>query len=44
MAPIDKFSVVITMILSFVILKEKARKHTIVGGAIITLGTVFLVF
>ncbi|MGM0790118.1 MAG: EamA family transporter [Bacillota bacterium] len=43
-APIDKFSVVITMILSFVILKEKARKHTIVGGAIITLGTVFLVF
>ncbi|MCP1157225.1 MULTISPECIES: EamA family transporter [Bacillus] len=43
-APIDKFSVVITMILSFVILKEKARKHTIVGGAIITLGTVCLVF
>ncbi|MDW2879147.1 MULTISPECIES: EamA family transporter [Bacillaceae] len=43
-APIDKFSVVITMILSFVILKEKARKHTIVGGAIIALGTVFLVF
>ncbi|MGD6854088.1 EamA family transporter [Bacillus infantis] len=43
-APIDKFSVVITMILSFVILKEKARKHTIVGGAIITVGTVFLVF
>ncbi|TYS48493.1 EamA family transporter [Bacillus infantis] len=43
-APIDKFSVVITMILSFVILKEKARKHTVVGGAIITVGTVFLVF
>ncbi|MGD6844927.1 EamA family transporter [Bacillus infantis] len=43
-APIDKFSVVITMILSFVILKEKARKHTIAGGAIITVGTAFLVF
>ncbi|MEN8698621.1 EamA family transporter [Bacillus infantis] len=43
-APIDKFSVVLTMILSFIILKEKARKHTIVGGAIITVGTVFLVF
>lgn len=43
-APIDKFSVVLTMILSFIILKEKARKHTIAGGAIITVGTVFLVF
>ncbi|MCM3790134.1 EamA family transporter [Domibacillus indicus] len=43
-APIDKFSVVITMILGFVILKEKAAKQTIIGGLIITIGTVLLVF
>ncbi|MCM3116524.1 GRP family sugar transporter [Neobacillus sp. MER 74] len=42
-APIDKFSVVITMILGFVILKEKATKNTIIGGIIITIGTVFLI-
>ncbi|MFB5195983.1 EamA family transporter [Neobacillus sp. KR4-4] len=42
-APIDKFSVVITMILGFVILKEKATKNTIIGGLIITIGTVFLI-
>lgn len=42
-APIDKFSVVLTMILGFVILKEKATKHTIIGGVIITIGTVFLI-
>lgn len=43
-APIDKFSVVITMILSFILLKEKPEKRTVVGGAIITAGTLFLVF
>jgi bacterial/archaeal transporter family protein len=43
-APIDKSSVVITMILSFVILKEKASKHTIIGGVIITIGTFVLAF
>lgn len=42
-APIDKFSVVITMILSFILLKEKATKHTIIGGIVITLGTVLLI-
>jgi bacterial/archaeal transporter family protein len=42
-APIDKFSVVITMILSFIILKEKAAKHTIIGGIVITIGTVLLI-
>jgi bacterial/archaeal transporter family protein len=42
-APIDKFSVVITMILSFWILKEKAAKHTIIGGIVITVGTVLLI-
>ena len=43
-APIDKFSVVLAMILSFIILKEKPSKHTIVGGVIITIGTAFLIF
>lgn len=43
-APIDKFSVVITMILSFLILKEKPTKNTIIGCLIITLGTIFLLF
>ncbi len=43
-APIDKFSVVITMILGFVILKEKATKYTVIGGGFITVGTVLLIF
>ncbi|MCV9888630.1 EamA family transporter [Metabacillus halosaccharovorans] len=43
-APIDKASVVITMILSFVILKEKVTKSKVIGGVIITIGTVFLIF
>jgi bacterial/archaeal transporter family protein len=43
-APIDKFSVVLTMILSFVLLKEKATKHTILGGIVISAGTVLLLF
>lgn len=42
-APIDKFSVVLTMILSFVFLKEKVAKHTIIGGVIITIGTMLLI-
>ena len=43
-APIDKASVVITMILSFVILKEKVTKNKVIGGIIITIGTGFLIF
>ena len=43
-APIDKFSVVITMLLSFIILKEKPDKNTIMGGIAITIGTILLVF
>jgi bacterial/archaeal transporter family protein len=42
-APIDKFSVVLTMVLSFIILKERAAKHKIVGGALITAGTIVLI-
>ncbi|MBM6619498.1 EamA family transporter [Bacillus suaedaesalsae] len=41
--PIDKFSVVITMILSYFILKEKATMYTIIGGIFITIGTIFLI-
>ncbi|WP_019241884.1 MULTISPECIES: EamA family transporter [Bacillus] len=43
-APIDKFSVVITMILSVIILKEKPTKNTVIGCIIITIGTIFLLF
>lgn len=42
-APIDKFSVVITMLLSFILLKEKATKHTVIGSVIITIGTLLLI-
>ena len=41
--PIDKFSVVITMILAFVILKEAASVKTIVGGIFITIGTFIMI-
>jgi bacterial/archaeal transporter family protein len=42
--PIDKFSVVLTMILSFIILKEKPTKSTIAGASLITIGTALLIF
>lgn len=41
--PIDKFSVVITMILAFVILKETANIKTILGGIFITVGTFIMI-
>ena len=41
--PIDKFSVVITMILAFIILKETASIKTILGGIFITLGTFLMI-
>ena len=37
--PIDKFSVVISMILAFVILKEDLTFKTVMGGILITAGT-----
>ncbi len=40
--PVDKFSVVITMILAFVILKEPLTLKTVLGGLAITLGTLIL--
>ena len=41
--PIDKFSVVISMVLAFLILKEPAYMQTIIGGLFITIGTFVLI-
>jgi len=41
--PIDKFSVVISMILAFVILKETVTVKTIIGGIFITIGTFVMI-
>lgn len=41
--PIDKFSVVISMILAFVILKEVVTVKTIIGGVFITIGTFIMI-
>jgi len=41
--PIDKFSVVITMVLAFIILGEPMTPKTIIGGVLITGGTLVLV-
>jgi len=42
--PIDKLSVVITMILAFVVLGETAALKTIIGGLLIVAGTLVLIF
>jgi transporter family protein len=42
--PIDKSSVVIGMMLAFIILKETVTIKTIIGGALITIGTLVLIF
>lgn len=41
--PIDKFSVVISMILAFVILKEEVNAKTVAGGILIGAGTFVLI-
>lgn len=41
--PIDKFSVVISMSLAFIMLKEAITFKTILGGIFITLGTFILI-
>ena len=43
-APIDKLSVVITVILAFVFLHEKADAKSIIGCALIAAGTLVMVF
>ncbi len=42
--PVDKFSVVITMVMAFFILGEAVSIKTIIGGALITAGTLVLIF
>lgn len=42
-APIDKFSVVITLVLAFVILHETVTWQAIVGCLLITAGTILLI-
>jgi Predicted membrane protein len=37
--PVDKFSVVITMILAFIVLRETVSVKTILGGIFIAIGT-----
>lgn len=41
--PVDKFSVVITMIMAFVILKEVVTLKTVLGGVFITIGTFIII-
>ncbi len=41
--PIDKFSVVLSMVLAFVVLGEKVTMTKIIGGVLITLGTFVMI-
>ena len=41
--PVDKFSVVISMLLAFVVLKETITFKTLIGGILITLGTFVMI-
>lgn len=41
--PVDKFSVVITMILAFLVLREAPTVKTILGGIFITIGTFIMI-
>jgi transporter family protein len=41
--PVDKFSVVITMFLAFVFLKEAVTTKVIIGGILITAGTFVMI-
>ncbi len=41
--PVDKLSVVITLVLAFFVLHEKADGKTVAGAALITLGTMLMI-
>ena len=43
-APIDKMSVALTIILAFVILGEKASLQVIIGGSLIVAGSLVMIF
>ncbi|GHU14209.1 membrane protein [Spirochaetia bacterium] len=42
--PIDKFSLVIGMVLAFIVLKETVTIKAVIGGVLITSGTFVLIF
>ncbi|MDR1324278.1 MAG: EamA family transporter [Candidatus Margulisbacteria bacterium] len=42
--PVDKFSLVISIVLAFVVLKEAVTIKTVIGGIVITIGVLVLVF
>jgi transporter family protein len=42
--PVDKLSVVISMVMAFIILGEAVDAKTVIGGILITLGTIVIVF
>ena len=42
--PIDKSSIVLTIVLSFLLLKEKPTRYKIAGAILITIGTALLIF
>lgn len=41
--PIDKLSVVITLVLAFIVLRESFTAKSLIGCALITVGTLFMV-
>lgn len=41
--PVDKFSIVITMLLAFIVLNETVNMKTILGGILITIGTFVMI-
>ena len=43
-APVDKLSIVIAMLLAFLILKEPAEPKVILGGAMITIGAIIIIW
>jgi len=43
-APIDKLSVVFAMLLAFVFLKEPADPKVIIGGTLVALGTIVIIW
>lgn len=41
--PIDKLSIVITIVLAFIVLQERIDLKTVIGGSLITIGTFVLI-
>jgi transporter family protein len=42
-APIDKFSIVLTIALAFIFLKERPSIKTLIGAALISIGTLIMI-